>query len=246
MQPIRSRVRFAVSGWLADRGIHTLRKALFVAAVSAALFICGQSQAAVVLDQYSVPQSGVVASQGAVGSSIEGAPLGYPFGQNFTVGLTGTLSEIDLGVFHGFFSPADGFYFSLLNGGGSVLLSQHVAAADVPVLSLGASTWDQIPTIDLSGLHLQVTAGDHLSFEIISETEADPNDFMLYAVDNTPLSYAGGSSFLVVGGGKLPTTATYAFRTYVDPVPEPAAWALMLIGFGATGAMLRRSRPVVA
>ncbi|MGL6043058.1 MAG: PEPxxWA-CTERM sorting domain-containing protein, partial [Sandaracinobacteroides sp.] len=34
------------------------------------------------------------------------------------------------------------------------------------------------------------------------------------------------------------------FRTYTDRaaavVPEPASWALMIAGFGLTGAMLRR------
>ncbi|HXA38478.1 MAG TPA: PEPxxWA-CTERM sorting domain-containing protein [Phenylobacterium sp.] len=29
-------------------------------------------------------------------------------------------------------------------------------------------------------------------------------------------------------------------------VPEPAAWALMIVGFGAAGAMLRRRRPIAA
>jgi hypothetical protein len=29
-------------------------------------------------------------------------------------------------------------------------------------------------------------------------------------------------------------------------VPEPASWAMMLAGFGLTGAMMRRRRPVPA
>jgi hypothetical protein len=34
------------------------------------------------------------------------------------------------------------------------------------------------------------------------------------------------------------------FRT--DPVPEPGVWAVMILGFGAAGVMLRRRRPVAA
>ena len=30
------------------------------------------------------------------------------------------------------------------------------------------------------------------------------------------------------------------------PVPEPTTWALMIMGFGTAGAMLRRRRTVVA
>jgi hypothetical protein len=222
-----------------------LRTGVFAAAVSAALFICGQSQAAAVLDQHSAPETGVVASLNSVGGGISQ----FAAGQGFTVGLTGTLSEIDVGVLHLALYPTTGFEFTLLDGGGAVLFAQHFAASDVPEMDLAATLWNQLPSVDLSGQHLQVTAGDHLSFTVFSDPATETGDFMLYAVDNTPLSYAGGSSFLVIGGGSLPTTATYAFRTYVDSagsVPEPAAWALMLVGFGATGAMLRRSRAVAA
>jgi hypothetical protein len=38
------------------------------------------------------------------------------------------------------------------------------------------------------------------------------------------------------------TAATVA----VSPVPEPASWALMIAGFAATGAALRRRRPIAA
>ena len=37
------------------------------------------------------------------------------------------------------------------------------------------------------------------------------------------------------------------FRTYVDAVPEPAVWSLMIAGFGLVGAgMRRRGRAVAA
>jgi len=36
------------------------------------------------------------------------------------------------------------------------------------------------------------------------------------------------------------TVARYVGDT--GPVPEPGAWALMILGFGAAGAMLRRRR----
>jgi hypothetical protein len=32
----------------------------------------------------------------------------------------------------------------------------------------------------------------------------------------------------------------------ITAVPEPATWAMMIIGFGAAGSMIRRRRAVVA
>jgi hypothetical protein len=34
----------------------------------------------------------------------------------------------------------------------------------------------------------------------------------------------------------------FRVRSDLDPIPEPAAWGLMILGFGAAGAMLRRQR----
>jgi hypothetical protein len=45
------------------------------------------------------------------------------------------------------------------------------------------------------------------------------------------------SAFTFVQGSGL---VTYTYTTAPAPAPEPAAWAVMLIGFGLTGAILRR------
>jgi hypothetical protein len=62
--------------------------------------------------------------------------------------------------------------------------------------------------------------------------------------------------FLYSGQPDTPGTTTYSYDTYaqyhVDSVtidggvPEPAAWALMIAGFGAVGAALRRRRVPIA
>jgi hypothetical protein len=33
---------------------------------------------------------------------------------------------------------------------------------------------------------------------------------------------------------------TFGFRTYVNSVPEPATWAMMIVGFGLVGGSMRR------
>ncbi len=51
------------------------------------------------------------------------------------------------------------------------------------------------------------------------------------------------------GSGNLKTFSgvpTGSFSSAAAVVPEPAAWGLMLVGFGAVGAMIRRRKPVIA
>lgn len=69
---------------------------------------------------------------------------------------------------------------------------------------------------------------------------ADP-----YGTD-PPSDLAGASAFVtlvepgVTDGGI--SNADVVFGPSVAAVPEPAAWAMMLVGFGAVGAALRRSK----
>ena len=50
--------------------------------------------------------------------------------------------------------------------------------------------------------------------------------------------------FDTFGAGGLDTG--YLDNVLIQSVPEPAAWALMIVGFGSAGAMLRRRRAVLA
>jgi PEP-CTERM motif len=55
----------------------------------------------------------------------------------------------------------------------------------------------------------------------------------------------GGPQQLVVSGTSGANgsyAGTVSFTPSVGAVPEPAAWALMIMGFGGAGAMLRRRR----
>ena len=68
-----------------------------------------------------------------------------------------------------------------------------------------------------------------------------------FGANSGSLNLAGGNYALVFQG--LTSRDETAFIDNVSAsvaVPEPAAWALMIIGFGAAGAMLRRRRTVVA
>ena len=45
-----------------------------------------------------------------------------------------------------------------------------------------------------------------------------------------------------VGGANAVFSGTATFQTPTGGIPEPGAWALMIVGFAGTGALLRRRR----
>lgn len=62
------------------------------------------------------------------------------------------------------------------------------------------------------------------------------------------VSVASGAPQQLIVAGTTGGTASYSgvisFNAAAAAVPEPAAWALMILGFGGTGAMLRRRQKV--
>ena len=71
----------------------------------------------------------------------------------------------------------------------------------------------------------------------------------LYQLSDTGLIQQYGAVGYSVGGGLAPLTTglnAIAFDNPTAAVPEPTAWALIIVGLGLTGAALRRRRAVVA
>ena len=67
--------------------------------------------------------------------------------------------------------------------------------------------------------------------------------WMTQTYDFTAASATQTLRFLAVGGpGGLPPIAAIDNVSLTGGVPEPAAWALMLVGFGGLGAALRHRR----
>ncbi len=52
----------------------------------------------------------------------------------------------------------------------------------------------------------------------------------------------GGLDSIGLNVGGLSNARLYSTGTYVTSVPEPATWAMMIIGFGAVGAAMRQHR----
>ena len=78
---------------------------------------------------------------------------------------------------------------------------------------------------------------------------ANSGSTYLYQLSDTGLIQQYGAVGYSVGGGLAPLTTglnAIAFDNPTAAVPEPTAWALIIVGLGLTGAALRRRRAVVA
>jgi hypothetical protein len=210
-----------------------------LAVVAAAMAMtAGAAQAAGVVD---------VDNWGPATGSVDvlsGNPGTIDLYQTFTVGRTGRLDAIEL----------DGVFVMLSGSGTQQLWLYTGGATDSPgttvravknLVQFGGSTSGPF-LFDLSSSDLRFFAGDVLTFRLtlpgcfgicLHRWEADAR-----------AGYGGGMLFRQdVGESPTPLDTDLRFRTYVDPefrpalpAPEPAAWALMILGFGAVGAGLRR------
>ena len=78
-----------------------------------------------------------------------------------------------------------------------------------------------------------------------SKTSTDPAP-EVWALLN-PVTVGLGTHTISVVGTLLGPTGSYSGTLNVAAVPEPATWAMMLLGFGAMGLVIRRRRqPVLA
>ena len=161
--------------------------------------------------------------------------------QTFTVGVTGTLVELDLSI-----DPIS-IYSSAI---GSLNLLSTSAGVPTAILQTSPTLTNTLVGGFLDFTFSQnVTAGQILAFELV--TTRNPSlATPLFINGSDPGGYAGGSDFLLnTEFGFNSFTATNAdlnFRTFVDgpvsPVPEPSTWAMMILGFCGLGFMTYRKR----
>ncbi len=182
-------------------------------------------------------------------------------GQSVTAGVTGILNAIE--VQGPFWNPAFGtahaFRLSLFDGdlGGTHSL---VDTIDIPASGFfptnaalnSATTF----FFSVSSVGYAVRPGSKFSFT--AELLGPPGASGLITIGNvsgtrtSPVfeynNYAGGSAYFSNNGSEYAATPRdVGFRTYVDEmsvpaVPEPATWAMMLLGFGAVGYSVRSKK----
>lgn len=226
--------------------------------LAAAFVLAGPASAAALLDQTSLEGDGFnfPTWQGAV--FAPGAPTPpYGYAQSFTVGISGELDSIAVGLVNTS-GAAFPLTFSLYAGvptnvSNTPLYSTAWAAPEFAVPLGVYIPWSTLPTIDLSAANIQVTAGQQLTFALTTPTPATYQLAWLNYVNGEPFTVDGGDKYALGYGGSVlksyPYGGDFAFRTFVSQggaVPETGTWALMILGFAATGASLRRRRVRVA
>jgi hypothetical protein len=193
---------------------------------------------------------------------LAGIELHTQTGQNYLPGYGLPLRpdfDVVLSIFRGGNATAPGAEFL-----GAITTSRH----DLAVTSLFGETH----YFDLTGLGISVAAGEGMTYKMEVEDCSDTPGCLVWgwydaALDGpykTTREYLGGGLFYQVDDGPLmpivenpddygpgelvPPDPDLNFRTYVDvaTIPEPATWALLVGGFGAAGAGLRRSRALAA
>jgi len=154
--------------------------------------------------------------------------------------------------------PASGFFGNFLTSSGNF--------ADSFTFTIGgsspAATDSQVSTFLLLGtqnVSFAVTAGcPTCGIWIDGTAVTPPADPALRFVQTqfdplpetwalNPVVLAAGSHTIFVNGSVAGPTGSYSGTINVQAVPEPATWAMMLIGFAGVGlALRRRRRPVLA
>jgi hypothetical protein len=152
-------------------------------------------------------------------------------GINLTVDQCTAGGNDDLGAVEAAISAATGVAVAALN------LSLFGKSDDNP-------TWFSFnPADPASGVSTDWSVLDGTLIKYVTVKAA--NDFKVYEI-------AGGGSAtgfdfstlgIVNGGGRQPDISHLSFWTVpVSSVPEPATWAMMLMGLGVAGGAMRRSR----
>lgn len=222
---------------------------LMIAAAVLAAF--AQPASADTLDQSSFFDAGGYPVQLSTIAFTPGGGLVRMQAHSVTAGMTGLLTRLDLLVAEG--NGTGALVVSL--GHGQVVDTGYVNNVSLVVDRSLIASYTEInqggfTTVDVSALGFMVTAGQQFTIHLAASPDSISNRFGWgfgndidgegtvgafadYALGDNRISEDGSISWSVTGFDR-------GFRTYVEGVPEPATWAMLIIGFGAVGMASRR------
>ncbi len=112
-----------------------------------------------------------------------------------------------------------------------------------------AGTWPTVTTVGLRDLAGRVNADGTVSLWAVTATSsastdngADPNQIVTITDRLRDTTLPAGASFTVLAGSEAQYGVRYGGVAFAAAVPEPASWAMMIVGLGAIGLPLRRRR----
>lgn len=218
--------------------LQTFCASFFIAAT-----LVSSTYAAAILDQRNDDLS-VLSSPGLSlfpGESIKQA-------QTFTVGITGTLVQLDIYLDNGILPNAPVLDIRRLSGAqpsdnpSDVLASQPILTSRSP----------SAPAFVSFAFNLPVFSGEQLAFVVSQPNGPIGGLRLLDTVSATSDYYPRGSLWTtgnppVAGGGWYPNGNSsenfdVGFRTFVGAVPEPSTFILLAAGLMAVGWVRRRYR----
>lgn len=229
----------------------------------AGLLVAVPTQAAVVVDQSTLltATTGTNWVASSIVQRIQAPAINRLQSMSVTAGKTGRLSQVDVQVQQ--LEGTGDLVLSIASGiagqpGFAPLGSFTVARSSVPTAA--QSFAGSLVSVDVSSLTFDVAPGTVFSimlgagaqeignnrFAWVFAESADGSDsntlqLAAYADGFNQLSDNGGATWSVSGVDRT-------FRTWVDTgvVPEPQSWAMLIAGFGLTGAAMRRRRAAAA
>ncbi len=193
--------------------------------------------------------AGVTLSNVGTGSDISSFGAGggsIAYGQVFTAPITGTLTSFTLSLNGG----VGGLYGAVGTWNGTSAFgtgfgSPTLLYKTADVASTGAADYTFSPNINVTAGSRYVAYLSVFGVSSVNATTSMPLgtsptgiEYFVWNNDTNPDGNASWNYFADFGDAKF--SATFG------AVPEPASWAMLIAGFGLTGAAMRRRRVVVA
>ncbi|MGZ3371658.1 MAG: PEPxxWA-CTERM sorting domain-containing protein, partial [Caulobacteraceae bacterium] len=105
---------------------------------------------------------------------------------------------------------------------------------EMQIAAIQAAIWQvEVPTIHVQVINANLNAADFTKYQ---------NYFNLYMSPNYTTYEDANDRVFTITSLSDPSHQNFAIGWPVQGVPEPATWAMMLVGFGGLGAMLRQRK----